>query len=113
MTKFNAANERVKHRYLHYLKEVKGRDDASIDGAAKAIHRFEDYTKHRDFKKFHIEQARGFKAHLGATRNAANRRALVGLDHSFDACGAEGFLFVARPTARVSVANRYRGRRVF
>ena len=70
MTKFNAANERVKHRYLHYLKDVKGRDDASIDGAAKAIHRFEEYTKHRDFKKFHIEQARGFKAHLGATRNA-------------------------------------------
>ena len=69
MTKFNAANERVKHRYLHYLKDVKGRDDASIDGAAKAIHRFEEYTKHRDFKKFHIEQARGFKAHLGATRN--------------------------------------------
>ena len=69
MTKFNAANERVKHRYLHYLKDVKGRDDASIDGAAKAIHRFEEYTKHRDFKKFHIEQARGFKARLGATRN--------------------------------------------
>lgn len=37
MTKFNAANERVKHRYMHYLKDVKGRDDASIDGAAKAI----------------------------------------------------------------------------
>jgi site-specific recombinase XerD len=70
MTKFNAANERVKHRYLHYLKDVKGGDDASIDGAAKAIHRFEEYTKHRDFKRFHIEQARGFKAHLGATRNA-------------------------------------------
>ncbi|MFZ0603333.1 MAG: tyrosine-type recombinase/integrase [Roseiarcus sp.] len=69
MTKFNAANERVKHRYLHYLKDVKGRDDASIDGTAKAIHRFEEYTKHRDFRKFHIEQARGFKAHLGATRN--------------------------------------------
>jgi integrase/recombinase XerD len=69
MTKFNAANERVKHRYLHYLKDVKGRDDSSIDGAAKAIHRFEAYTKHRDFKKFHIEQARGFKAHLGATGN--------------------------------------------
>ncbi len=69
MTKFNAANERVKHRYLHYLKDVKGRDDASIDGAAKAIHRFEEYAKHRDFKKFHIEQARGFKVHLVATRN--------------------------------------------
>jgi integrase/recombinase XerD len=69
MTKFNAANERVKHRYLHYLKDVKGRDDASIDGAAKAIARFEEHSKHRDFKKFHIEQARAFKEHLNATRN--------------------------------------------
>ena len=69
MTKFNPANERVKHRYLHYLKDVKGRDNGSIDGAAKAINRFEEYTKHRDFKKFYIEQARGFKAHLGATRS--------------------------------------------
>jgi integrase len=69
MMKFNAANERVKHRYLHYLKDVKGRDDSSIDSAAKAIHRFEEYTKQRDFKRFHIEQARGFKAHLGAARS--------------------------------------------
>ena len=69
MTKRNAANERVKRRYLHYLKEVKGRDEASIDGAAKAIDRFEEYAKHRDFKKFHVEQARAFKAHLAATRN--------------------------------------------
>jgi site-specific recombinase XerC len=70
MTKFNAANERAKHRYLHYLKEVKGRDDASIDGAAKAIHRFEEHSKHRDFRKFHVEQARAFKAHLMATANS-------------------------------------------
>jgi hypothetical protein len=65
MTKFTPANQRVKHRYLHYLKDVKGRDDASIDGAAKAIHRFEEYTKHRDFKKFLIEQARGVQGAPG------------------------------------------------
>jgi site-specific recombinase XerD len=70
MTKFNPANERVKHRYLTYLKDVKGRHDASIDGAAKAIARFEEHSKHRDFKKFHVEQARAFKVHLSATRNA-------------------------------------------
>ena len=69
MTKCNPANERVKHRYFHYLKDVRGRDDASIDGAAKAIHRFEEHSKTRDFKKFHVEQARAFKAHLMATRN--------------------------------------------
>ena len=70
MTKCNAANERIKRRYLQFLKDVKGRDDASIDAVAKAIDRFEEHSKHRDFRKLHIEQARAFKAQLMATRNA-------------------------------------------
>jgi hypothetical protein len=70
MIKRNGPNERVKRRYLQYLKEVKGRDEASLDAVAKAIDRFEDHAKNRDFKKFHIEQARAFKAHLASTRNA-------------------------------------------
>ena len=41
MTKRNAENERVKRRYLVYLKDAKGRDSASIDAAASAIERFE------------------------------------------------------------------------
>jgi integrase len=70
MTKRNADNERVKRRYLVYLKDAKGRDVASVDAAASAIERFEEYVKSRDFKSFHIEQARGFKAHLLAATNA-------------------------------------------
>jgi integrase len=70
MTKFNPANERIKHRYLQYLKSAKGRDDASIDGVAKAIDRFEENSKYRDFRKFHPEQARAFKEHLVTARNA-------------------------------------------
>jgi integrase len=69
MTKRNAENERVKRRYLVYLKDAKGRDNASIDAAASAIERFEDYVKRRDFRTFHIEQARGFKASLMAATN--------------------------------------------
>ena len=69
MTKCNAANERVKRCYLQFLKEAKGRDDASIDAVAKAIDRLE-HSKHRDFAKFHIEQARAFKTALMAARNA-------------------------------------------
>jgi site-specific recombinase XerD len=70
MIKRNGPNERVKRRYLQYLKDTKGRDEASLDAVAKAIDRFEDHARNRDFKKFHIEQARAFKAHLGSTRNA-------------------------------------------
>ena len=64
MTKRNAENERVKRRYLVYLKDAKGRDESLIDATASAIERFEEYVKRRDFRNFHIEQARNFKAHL-------------------------------------------------
>src|SRR5271165_1875418 len=67
--KRHAKNERMKREYLHFLAEVKGRDEASLDAVAKAIERFDDYNRRRDFKKFHIEQARGFKAHLMKQRN--------------------------------------------
>ena len=76
MTKRNAENERVKRRYLIYLKDAKGRDEASIDTVASAIERFEEYTRHRDFKRFHIEQARGFKAQLSTTLNARTGKPL-------------------------------------
>src|SRR5271157_4708878 len=62
--KRHAKNERMKREYLHFLAEVKGLDEASLDAVAKAIERFDDYNRRKDFKKFHIEQARGFKAHL-------------------------------------------------
>ena len=42
-----------------YLAEAQGNSEQTIDAAAKAIARFEEYTKWRDFKRFHIEQAKG------------------------------------------------------
>src|SRR5215470_13129135 len=57
-------NERIKRAYFTYLAEAKGFTEATLDGVAKALNRFETYTKFRDFKAFHIEQAKGFKASL-------------------------------------------------
>jgi hypothetical protein len=37
----NGPNERVKRRYLQFLKDVKGRDEASLDAVAEAVDRFE------------------------------------------------------------------------
>ncbi len=68
--KRSPGNERTKRRYLQFLADAKGRDIASLDGVAKALERFDDYNRRRDLKKFHIEQARGFKAHLMEQRNA-------------------------------------------
>jgi len=64
MTTHNASNERIKRKYFAYLKEALGHSEPTVDGVAKAISRFEVYTKHRDFKAFHHEQAVGFKKHL-------------------------------------------------
>lgn len=41
MTKANAENERIKREYFGYLQEALGRDEATIDGVAKSLARFE------------------------------------------------------------------------
>lgn len=64
MTKHNAANERIKRAYFIYLREARRRNDASVDGVAKALARFEVSTGYRDFGKFHREQAVAFKRKL-------------------------------------------------
>src|SRR5215207_787281 len=65
----NGKNERIKRRYARYLKDAKRKSETTIDAALGAIDRFEGYMKQRDFAKFHIEQAIGFKDHLAIQRN--------------------------------------------
>lgn len=64
MKKYNKENERIKYEYLEYLREALGQSESSIDAAAKAISRFEEYNNVKDFKKFHYQQAMGFKKAL-------------------------------------------------
>jgi integrase len=73
MAKYSAENERLKREYLVYLRTAKGLSDASLDAVAKAILRFEESTKFRDFKKFHIEQAIAFHTHLQEATNRAGK----------------------------------------
>lgn len=69
MEEHNANNERIKRKYLTFLKQAKGQNEASIDAVAKAIARFEFYNKHKNFKAFHFEQAIGFKKHLACRKH--------------------------------------------
>ena len=64
MNKHCPDNERIKRQYFAYLKEAKRHSEPTIDAAAKALHRFEEYTKYRNFKAFHFQQAVAFKKHL-------------------------------------------------
>jgi integrase len=68
MPSYNAANERIKRQYFAYLAEAQGHSEQTIDAVAKAIARFEAYTRCKNFKAFHIEQAKSFK------RDLANQR---------------------------------------
>lgn len=77
MSKHNAANTRIKREYFHYLKEARRRDEQSIDQVAKALARFEEVTGHKDFKRFHREQAVAFKKRLGAEKNARTGKPLA------------------------------------
>lgn len=68
--KHNEENERIKRAYRLHLKAARGLNDASVDGATAAIHRFEESTRFRSFKKFHFEQAVAFRRMLDDVRNA-------------------------------------------
>ena len=70
MSKYNASNERIKSEYLDYLREAKGRDEATLDSVAKALARFEESTRRKDFKRFHRNQAVAFKDTFGVSVNA-------------------------------------------
>lgn len=65
----NPENERIKRKYFAYLQDAKQYSEATVDAVAKALSRFEKYTRHRPFKNFHIEQAMAFKRSLAEQCN--------------------------------------------
>lgn len=68
MRKFNPDNERIKRRYLTYLREAEGQDEKSLDKAVAAIIKFEKSTDWKPFKAFHIDQAVQFKKQLSKAK---------------------------------------------
>jgi integrase/recombinase XerD len=64
MSKYCAENERVKRDYAFFLEAANGKQSATIDAALRAIERFERSTNRKPFRKFHVEQARSFRARL-------------------------------------------------
>lgn len=76
MNKNNPNNERIKRQYFAYLKEAKRHSEPTVDAAAKALNRFEVYTKYRDFKAFHTEQAIAFKKHLAEQKGVQSGETL-------------------------------------
>lgn len=71
MAQYNPKNERIKRQYLMFLREAKRQSEASVDAVAAALMRFEQYTRYRDFKAFHHQQATAFKRHLADQESQA------------------------------------------
>ena len=76
MKKHNPNNERIKRKYFTFLKEAKRHSESTVDAAAKALNRFEVYSKFRDFKTFHFEQAIAFKRHLAEQKGQRSGKKL-------------------------------------
>jgi hypothetical protein len=104
-------NERIKRAYFNYLAEARGFSEATLDAVAKALNRFETYTKFRDFKAFHIEQAKGFKA------SGPNERPEQGSPEQGDAVRhahrPEAVLHLAGRSAGLQVQDFVLGCRIF
>lgn len=77
MTKHHPKNVRIKRHYRDYLAATNRMSDSSIAAAEAAIADFEAWTRYRDFAKFHIEQAKGYKVHLATLTNAKTGKPLA------------------------------------
>lgn len=76
MPKRNAENERMKRAYLIWMRDAKGRSEATLDIAAAAIDRFQTHTGFKPFKSFRLEQATSFKADLARRPSPASGKPL-------------------------------------
>jgi integrase/recombinase XerC len=75
--KFNAGNERTKHRYLGFLTDAKRLSSATADQVAAALADFEATTGFKDFAQFRSEQAQSYKRKLDKATNPKTGRPLA------------------------------------
>ena len=75
--KINAANERIKHRYLAFLGNAKQRSDSTVDQSAATFTDYEQATGFKDFQKFRIEHAQRYKRYLSDALNTQTGKPLA------------------------------------
>lgn len=71
-----SSNVRMKHKYLDHLKQVKGRDEKTLDKVAAALSEFEKAIGGKDFKQFNRGWGERFKTHLSNARNKRTKKPL-------------------------------------
>lgn len=69
----NESNERIKRRFLEYRKYARQLSEKSLDREIAALERFDVWNGRKDFSRFHIEQAMGFRKHLEQDKSAPGK----------------------------------------
>jgi len=79
----NEKNERLKRQFQDYRTHARQLANRTADRELAAIERFDVWNGRKDFAKFHIEQAIGFRAHLhkatGKTGKPLSKSTLRGI----------------------------------
>lgn len=105
-------NVKITRRYVQFLKEAKGRDPASIDTVEKAIERYDEYHRRKDWRRFNIEQPLAFKTHLSEQTNARTGQPLSEATIVATLGALKAFSLAGGPT-RIPDQNPLLGCRVF
>lgn len=66
----NEKNERLKRQFLDYRKYARQLSDKSLDRELAALERFDVWNGRKDFARFHIQWAMGFRTHLETAKGA-------------------------------------------
>lgn len=66
-------NERLKRRFLEYRKYARQLSEKTLDREIAALERFDVWNDRKDFSRFHIEQAMGFRTHLEQTKSKSGK----------------------------------------
>lgn len=74
--KYNNKNEIIKARYFDFLKDAKQRSDSTINAAAKALLRYEEYHNFDGIEKLTSDKAKDFKNALLKTKSKGKDKLL-------------------------------------
>ncbi len=69
----NEKNERLKRRFLEYRKYARQLSEKTLDREIAALERFDVWNGRKDFARFHIEQAMGFRTYLETCKTPAGK----------------------------------------
>jgi len=66
--KFNAKNERMKHKFIENLRNKKGRSESTITAIEHAVNHYQEALKNEAFERFNHKRAIQFKEWLAERR---------------------------------------------